>query len=212
MAKIEIVKKQYEAAGQYILGSEENFMRFLEFQSRVYKMSFFDAVMVFYQNPKFHKVAELKVWNRLGRRVKRNSKAVAVLGENNTCKYLFDISQTYGKQLKPLWHLNDEICKELISLYSEKDSTYQSVFEIIEAVNAKSIEAFYDSIIESTEKMQLNQDETEIFKDTILSCSKYITACRCEYENEYNFYPKRYVSIDGLNLKETKIYFTGNNF
>ncbi len=75
LKKYEEAKQQYNKAVEKLFkginAADDKYVEFLAFSSRMYKMPFSDAVVLFDQNSDIQKAAELCVWNKLGRRVTR---------------------------------------------------------------------------------------------------------------------------------------------
>ena len=98
---------------------KQTIARFLRFSASLYKMGFPDAALVFYHDPNANKVAELETWNRLGRFVNKGARSIAVFGEGDRCRHLFDISQTNGKPVPNGWRLTEDVAAELVDVISE---------------------------------------------------------------------------------------------
>ena len=88
----------------------------------MYKQPYSDAVLVFQQNRNATKIAEYKKWGRLGRYVRRGSHGVAVFGKNHTCRYLYDVTQTGGKELPEMFHqaVDGQIDPHDVQIYLDK--------------------------------------------------------------------------------------------
>ena len=61
------------------INTDEDWLKFLSFQSLFYNYSFGNAMLIYSQNPKASYVKGYKAWNQLGRYVKRGSKGLAIL-------------------------------------------------------------------------------------------------------------------------------------
>ena len=102
------MKLLYEQCNQIItrlMHDKEELKKFFCFSAKMYKMPFLDAVLVYNQNSNIEKCCDLKTWNRIGRRVNSGEHGIAVFGEKNKCRYLFDISQTSGEVEPKIWEL-----------------------------------------------------------------------------------------------------------
>jgi N12 class adenine-specific DNA methylase len=76
-------------------------MKFLDFQGKLYKHNFDDALLIYSQRPNATFVADMKTWNKVGRWIKKGSKSIPVFDENKiypTLKNYFDIEDTYIKE------------------------------------------------------------------------------------------------------------------
>lgn len=108
------------------INSDEDWLRFLLFQSSFYNYSFGNTMLIYMQNPEATYVKGYKAWNKLGRYVRKGEKGIAILApcfqKVTKCKeaeeqaayldeaggkeerrpdgfrvaYLYDISQTEG--------------------------------------------------------------------------------------------------------------------
>ena len=65
--------------GLETINTDEDWLKFLRFQSLFYQYSFGNTMMIFLQNPEATYVMGYKAWNKLGRYVKRGSKGLAIL-------------------------------------------------------------------------------------------------------------------------------------
>lgn len=61
------------------INTDEDWLKFLSFQSLFYNYSFGNAMLIYSQNPEASYVKGYKAWNQLGRYVKRGSKGLAIL-------------------------------------------------------------------------------------------------------------------------------------
>lgn len=61
------------------IDTDEDWLKFLRFQSSFYQYSFGNAILIFLQNPNASYVAGYRAWNKLGRFVKKGSKGLAIL-------------------------------------------------------------------------------------------------------------------------------------
>lgn len=61
------------------INTNEDWLKFLSFQSLFYNYSFGNAMLIYSQNPEASYVKGYKAWNQLGRYVKRGSKGLAIL-------------------------------------------------------------------------------------------------------------------------------------
>lgn len=110
-----------------ITSSEQELRRFLFFVGSVYKYPFIQQLLIYAQRPDATAIAPLPVWNRIGRRVKRGSKAIAVLDEHfDKVMNLFDLSDTWGAlETQPnIWKLElKHIPTVIAALDAQQDDT-----------------------------------------------------------------------------------------
>ncbi len=121
------------------INSNEEWQKFLTFQSRFYNYSFQNAMLIYHQRPSSTFVAGYNAWKQLHRYVKRGEKAIRILAP---CKYkkeddegytingfrivsVFDLEQTDGDDsLLPV------VIKGLQG--SDADDLYQKIINAIE--------------------------------------------------------------------------------
>lgn len=65
--------------GLATINTDEDWLKFLRFQSLFYQYSFGNTMMIFLQNPEATYVMGYKAWNKLGRYVRKGSKGLAIL-------------------------------------------------------------------------------------------------------------------------------------
>ena len=141
MNSYELAQQNFSHITDELMQSKENYIKFLEFDSRMYSHSFSDSVLVYRQNPNASRVAELRDWNAVGRYVRKGEHSIVSFADSGSkCKYLFDVSQTQGKSEPSQWRIDADIAerikeklmldnedKELKALASEHQNT---VYEI----------------------------------------------------------------------------------
>lgn len=76
--KIKAALERIETSLQAI-NTNEDWLKYLSFQSLFYNYSFGNAILIYSQNPEATYVKGYKAWNQLGRYVKRGSKGLAIL-------------------------------------------------------------------------------------------------------------------------------------
>ena len=117
MRNDERLRTIYEVMAPYIVRSERNWREYLTFASRFHKQSFDNILLVYAQDEDVTVLASKKQWASVGRNLISRPKGIAVCVYSNarlTLDYLFDISQTVGKEIHPTdWQLSDEMQKVL---------------------------------------------------------------------------------------------------
>lgn len=134
---MEVIIKQIEAG---VANAYVNIQEYLKFFAKFYKYSLNNTMLIASQKPEATLVASFKKWKEMGRNVKKGEKGIKILapctyktveekdGEEKEKEhlyfrvvYVFDISQTEGKEIP-------EICKELNDLEEIPKSTYSAFF------------------------------------------------------------------------------------
>ena len=117
MRNDERLRTIYEVMAPYIVRSERNWRDYLAFASRFHKQSFDNILLVYAQDEDVTILASKKQWASVGRNLISRPKGIAVCVYSNarlTLDYLFDISQTVGREIHPTnWRLSDEMQKAL---------------------------------------------------------------------------------------------------
>ena len=117
MRNDERLRTIYEVMAPYIVRSERNWREYLTFASRFHKQSFDNILLVYAQDEDVTVLASKKQWASVGRNLISRPKGIAVCVYSNarlTLDYLFDISQTVGKEIHPTnWQFSDEMQKAL---------------------------------------------------------------------------------------------------
>ncbi len=76
--KIKAALKRIEE-GLEAINTNEDWLKYLVFQSRFYQYSLGNTILIYMQNPEATYVMGYKAWNKLGRYVKKGSKGLAIL-------------------------------------------------------------------------------------------------------------------------------------
>ncbi|WP_294753249.1 hypothetical protein [uncultured Ruminococcus sp.] len=102
-----------------IAESKDNWLKFLDTASRMYKYSFDDQVLIHAQRPDTRACADFAFWtaeNRMNRHIKRHSDGIALLDrDNKKLHYVYAVEDTEsranGKSRDPeayIWQLSQE--------------------------------------------------------------------------------------------------------
>ena len=183
-----------------LLHDKQQLAHFLRFSAGMYKQSFPDAALIYQQNSHATKVATLEIWNKLGRRVNRGEHSIAVFGEDCKCRHLFDVAQTDGKQIPPLWKLDDSLASELTAVINRKyGAECKSIQETIAAVSVDNLKCRSVDMHEITNQMQLTEEQTKAYQQSVVSAVRFMVSCRCELDSEMKI-------SSGLNLKAVDLF------
>ena len=154
MRKDERLKTIYETAAQMIVRSEGAWRDYLRFASRIHKHDFDTALLVYAQNDSVTALASMAQWNRIGRYVNKGASGIAVCEYDNaklTVSYLFDISQTSGREVRMTdWRLNEDMKAELAQRFIRADGIQADTFaEMIYALAAEGTAEKYETCLRS---------------------------------------------------------------
>ena len=110
------VKAIYDSEISNITRSEKNWKDVLKVAGQLYRYEFDNIVMVTAQRSpeKSTLMADYDTWKKVGRYVKRGAKGCAIFPSralNHRMRYIFDISDTGGKNVKLTWDLEGENLK-----------------------------------------------------------------------------------------------------
>ena len=113
------VKAIYDSEIGNITRSEKNWKDVLKVAGQLYRYEFDNIVMVTAQRPpeKSTLMADYDTWEKVGRYVKRGAKGCAIFPSralNPRMRYIFDISDTGGKNVKLTWDLEGENLKDYV--------------------------------------------------------------------------------------------------
>lgn len=141
MRNDERLRTIYEVMAPYIVRNEHNWRDYLAFASQFHKHSFDNILLVYAQDEDVSILATRKQWAAIGRNLIPRAKGVAVCVYRNaklTLDYLFDVSQTTGKEIHPTdWQLSDEMKKALTERLSyahgfPKQDFSQALYAMVE--------------------------------------------------------------------------------
>lgn len=153
----------------------------------MYKFSFDDQLLIYAQRPDARACASYETWNeKLHRWIKRGSKGIALLNENGTLRYVFDISDTRSPENKPLhlWSVDMTNEAEFIEMIVDKYGPFDSTLDYGQAVILMSktiVEDNYQDYFSSLKKFnqvsilsELEDHEIEgKFKDLLTNSMAY---------------------------------------
>ena len=115
------MKTKYEYIHELLLEQAENlskspynWMAFLKTSAYMFKYDFADQLLIYTQKPDAKACASFETWNeKHSRWIRKGSKGIALLNDDNTLRYVFDIKDTRSPSFKPLHLWRVEIKDEL---------------------------------------------------------------------------------------------------
>lgn len=184
-----------------IYSSSNEFEKFLDTASNLYKYSFEDQLLIYAKKPSAIACAEYSLWNeKVNRYVEKGTKGIPLLQEENgklKLRYVFDVSDTKSITNTPfkLWEFNENIHKKAMFNINKKygvptKTVPKSVIEIV----SKEVEGKIDDIFISLyQDLSLsNSYDKNILKELIEESSSYMILKRLGYE------PFDYLSAEKL--------------
>ncbi len=147
-----------------LIQNKNEWEKFLTFSANHYKFSFEDTLLMYAQRPNATAVTDMLTWNNtFDRRVARGTRSIAVFDSTSETglKYLFDVSDTYGRKPPQHWQMD-------ISLEAGIKQDFLKNFEKEAALNLNS--ANLSTIID----MQIRND-----------CLIYMDGIQYETDNSF---------------------------
>ena len=157
----------YEVMAPYIVRNEHNWRDYLAFASQFHKHSFDNILLVYAQDEDVSILATRKQWAAIGRNLIPRAKGVAVCVYRNaklTLDYLFDVSQTTGKEIHPTdWQLSDEMKKALTERLSYAHGFPKQDFpQALYAMASESVAENYNHFLQELKQETKGHLFTEI--------------------------------------------------
>jgi len=151
----------------YIVRNEHNWRDYLAFASQFHKHSFDNILLVYAQDEDVSILATRKQWATIGRNLIPRAKGVAVCVYRNaklTLDYLFDVSQTTGKEIHPTdWQLSDEMKKALTERLSYAHGFPKQDFpQALYAMASESVAENYNHFLQELKQETKGHLFTEI--------------------------------------------------
>ena len=111
------VQAIYDDQIQDITKSQEKWREVLRLTGNLYRYEFDNIIMIYAQRPHSTQIADYDTWKKVGRYVNRGSKGVAIFPSRALkpyMRYVFDISDTGGKNVKLTWDLEENNLKDYL--------------------------------------------------------------------------------------------------
>lgn len=194
------VSQLYEDAIGDITSSGAKWKSICKLTGQLYRYEFSNILMVYMQRPRATLIADFNTWKKVGRYVRRGSKGIAIFPSralSQEMRYVFDISDTGGKQSRLTW----ELTKDNISEYADF-LRQQEGLEKEEKVSDKSfIKDFTESRIRGimdtefgdritelvsltgTKRIKVDDETQEVTAEEVLRRSvEYAVFTRCSFD------------------------------
>lgn len=178
--RIEETKEFWESERNVIISDLDNWKKFLEFSSQIYKYDFTTQILAKAQNLSSTMLADFEIWNKHDRRIEKQAKSIAAfdISNKNMLMHIYDISQTYGHEYtKPkIFKLETKDISKFIKKYNYKNnSSFKNFKEIIDFETKIALE----DILSDENKNLLSED----IQLTLIESSKYTIYSRNNTEN-----------------------------
>lgn len=122
------VQAIYDEQIQEITSSAKKWQDVLRLAGQLYRYEFDNIIMIYAQRPHSTLVADYDTWKKVERYVKRGSKGIAIFPSkalNPRMRYVFDISDTGGRNVKLTWDLEGDSLKQYLDFLISEGQTTQ---------------------------------------------------------------------------------------
>ena len=129
------VSQIYDAAIKDVTSGEDTWKSVCRLTGQLYRYEFDNILMIYMQRPRASLVADFDTWKKVGRYVRRGSKGIAIFPSralNPHMRYVFDISDTGGRNVKLTWDLNHENREAYAKYLKEKEEIIEEKKESAE--------------------------------------------------------------------------------
>ena len=106
--------KLYDAAIDEVTASGKAWKSICRLTGQIYRYEFDNILMVYMQRPGAKLVADFDTWKKVGRYVRRGSRGIAIFPSRALkpeMRYVFDISDTGGRESRLTWELDRDTMK-----------------------------------------------------------------------------------------------------
>ena len=210
MRKYKLISALAEETAKEVVRNEENWRRYLNTASRLYKYPFKEQLLIYAQRPEATACASIEIWNeKMHCWVNKGAKGIALIDEDifSGLKYVFDISDVHKArrigQFPNLWEMREEHMESVISrlekTYGDTDREAGFVGRIRE-IAGRIAEDCYKELASDMEYLkegsfleELDELNVEVrIRETLADSIAYTVLKRCgmeesELAEEINF-------------------------
>ena len=189
----------------------EQWIRYLDVASRLYKYPFEDQLLIYAQRPDATACASIEMWNeRMFCWVNRGAKGIALIdgeSERPKLRYVFDVSDVHkAKRIGKdpfIWHLREEhkevVLAELEHIYGSTNASLSfenRIYEIAERIAEDFYEEAVDEVIDEAANSfleDLDGDAVAVrFREMLVQSVSYTILKRCgcdmtEFADDFTF-------------------------
>lgn len=219
--KVKNIRALSSETAREITQSPENWMKFLDTASRVYKYPFHEQMLIYAQRPDAIACASIEVWNKnLRRWVNRGSKGIALLDDSGSylkLKYVFDFTDTHpGYQgLVPfIWKMetsfHEPVLSHLEDTYSFEVSPSNLPDALLEIGKNTAAENYPDYLedfrrsVSGSFLSDLDDLNLELlFRRTLTASVQYTLLKRCGFDPEDYLSREDFADIHSFNTVDT---------
>ena len=197
--KLYAMEQLTEEVAKDVAASPEEWMRFLNTASRLYKYTFPEQLLIYAQRPEATAVASMEIWNqKMYRWIKKGSKGIALIdntsGPKTKLRYVFDVQDTYkvrnlGKDPQ-LWNLPVEGEQLVADYLQEQLSLEDTEGGLAESLHQATKESMQEWLPDALEELRLDvtgtfleeldeQNQEVEFRELMTNSVWYVLLNRC---------------------------------
>lgn len=219
--KVKNIRALSAETAREITQSPENWMKFLDTASRVYKYPFHEQILIYAQRPDAIACASIEVWNKnLRRWVNRGSKGIALLDDSSSylkLKYVFDFTDTHpGYQgLVPfIWKMETSFHEPVLSHLEETysfEAPPSNLPDALLGIGKSAAAENYPDYLEDFRRSvsgsflsDLDDLNLELlFRRTLTASVQYTLLKRCGFDPEDYLSQEDFADIHSFNTVDT---------
>ena len=197
--KLYAMEQLTEEVAKDVAASPQEWMRFLNTASRLYKYTFPEQLLIYAQRPEATAVASMEIWNqKMYRWIKKGSKGIALIdntsGSKTKLRYVFDVQDTYkvrnlGKDPQ-LWNLPMEGEQLVADYLQEQLSLEDTEGGFAESLHQAAKESMQEWLPDALEELRLDvtgtfleeldeQNQEVEFRELMTNSVWYVLLNRC---------------------------------
>ena len=197
--KLYAMEQLTEEVAKDVAASPQEWMRFLNTASRLYKYTFPEQLLIYAQRPEATAVASMEIWNqKMYRWIKKGSKGIALIdntsGPKTKLRYVFDVQDTYkvrnlGKDPQ-LWNLPMEGEQLVADYLQEQLSLEDTEGGFAESLHQAAKESMQEWLTDALEELRLDvtgtfleeldeQNQEVEFRELMTNSVWYVLLNRC---------------------------------
>ena len=197
--KLYAMEQLTEEVAKDVAASPQEWMRFLDTASRLYKYTFPEQLLIYAQRPEATAVASMEIWNqKMYRWIKKGSKGIALIdntsGPKTKLRYVFDVQDTYkvrnlGKDPQ-LWNLPVKGEHLVADYLQEQLSLEDTEGGLAESLHQAAKESMQEWLPDALEELRLDvtgtfleeldeQNQEVEFRELMINSVWYVLLNRC---------------------------------
>lgn len=197
--KLYAMEQLTEEVAKDVAASPQEWMRFLDIASKLYKYTFPEQLLIYAQRPEATAVASMEIWNqKMYRWIKKGSKGIALIdntsGPKTKLRYVFDVQDTYkvrnlGKDPQ-LWNLPVEGEHLVADYLQEQLSLEDTEGGFAESLHQAAKESMQEWLPDALEELRLDvtgtfleeldeQNQEVEFRELMTNSVWYVLLNRC---------------------------------